>query len=79
MCRLKLNSKITTAIVKNKKTNPPSGPGFTLEESNSVEDGNGSGEDPAIEVMNLNIYAPLSPSNKSVSSTISPIREIASS
>jgi hypothetical protein len=29
--------------------------------------------------MNLNIYAPLSPSNKSVSSTISPIREKASS
>jgi hypothetical protein len=68
-----------TAIVKSKNTIPPSGPGFTLDASNSVEDGNGSGEVPAIEVMNLNIYAPLSPANKSVSSTISPIREIASS
>ena len=66
-------------MVKNKKTNPPIGPGFTLEASNSVDDGNGSGEVPAIEVINLNIYCPLSPSNKSVSSTISPIREIASS
>ncbi len=66
-------------MVKNKKTNPPIGPGFTFEASNSVDDGNGSGEVPAIEVINLNIYSPLSPSNKSVSSTISPIREIASS
>ena len=66
-------------MVKNKKTNPPIGPGFTFEESNSVDDGNGSGEVPAIEVINLNIYSPLSPTNKSVSSTISPIREIASS
>ena len=79
MWRLKLNSKITTAIVKSKKTIPPNGPGLTLEESNSVDDGNGSGDVPAIEVINLNIYALLSPSNKSVSSTISPIREIASS
>ena len=66
-------------MVKNKKTNPPIGPGFTFEASNSVDDANGSGEVPAIEVINLNIYCPLSPSNKSVSSTISPIREIASS
>lgn len=79
MCLLKLKSKITTAIVNSKKTIPPSGPGLTFEASNSVDDGNGSGEFPATEVMNLNIYAPLSPSNKSVSSTISPIREIASS
>jgi hypothetical protein len=79
MCRLKLNSRITTAIVKNKKTSPPIGPGLTFEASNSVEEGNGSGEVPAIEVINLNIYSPLSPTNKSVSSTISPIREIASS
>ena len=79
MCRLKLKSNITTAIVKNRKTNPPIGPGFTFEESNSVEDGKGSGDVPAIEVINLNIYFPLSPSNKSVSLTISPIREIASS
>ena len=66
-------------MVSSKKTNPPIGPGFTFEASNSVEDGNGSGEVPAIDVVNLNIYCPLSPSNKSVSSTISPIREIASS
>lgn len=79
MCLLKLNSKITTAIVSNRNTIPPSGPGFTFDASNSDEDGNGSGEFPEIEVMNLNIYAPLSPLNKSVSSTISPIREIASS
>jgi len=79
MCRLKLNNRTTNATVKNRKTIPPNGPGFTLEVSNSVEEGNGSGEDPEIELMNLNIYAPLSPSNKSVSSTISPIREKASS
>jgi len=53
---LKLNSKITTAMVKYKKTSPPIGPGFTFEASNSVDDGNGSGEVPAIEVINLNIY-----------------------
>jgi hypothetical protein len=42
--------------IKAKKTNPPIGPGFTFEASNSVDDGNGSGEVPAIEVINLNIY-----------------------
>ena len=36
-------------MVKSKKTNPPIGPGFTFEASNSVEEGNGSGEVPAIE------------------------------
>lgn len=70
---------MTTAMVSNKNTMPPIGPGFTFEASNSVEEGNGSGDVPAIEVINLNIYFPLSPSNKSVSLTISPIREIASS
>jgi hypothetical protein len=76
---LKLNIRRTTAIVRTRRTIPPIGPGFTVAGSSIVDDGNGSGEVPAIEVINLNIYAPLSPSNKSVSSTISPIREIASS
>ncbi len=66
-------------MVRISKTIPPIGPGLTVDGSRIVDDGNGSGEVPAIEVINLNIYAPLSPSNKSVSSTISPIREIASS
>lgn len=66
-------------MVRISKTIPPIGPGLTVVGSSIVDDGNGSGEVPAIEVINLNNYAPLSPSNKSVSSTISPIREIASS
>jgi hypothetical protein len=66
-------------MVRMKRTIPPIGPGLTVFGSRNVDDGNGSGEFPEIELINLNIYAPLSPSNKSFSSTISPIREIASS
>jgi hypothetical protein len=55
MCRLKLNIKRTTEIVRISRTIPPIGPGFTVDGSRIVDDGNGSGEVPAIEVINLNI------------------------
>jgi hypothetical protein len=58
---LKLNIKRTTAIVRINRTIPPIGPGLTFVGSRIVDDGNGSGEFPEIEVINLNIYAPLSP------------------
>ncbi len=79
MCRLKLKSKNTTAIVKARKTSPPIGPGFTFVASKEVGDGNGSVEFPANELKNLNIYAPRKPVKRSSSSTIAPMREKASS
>jgi hypothetical protein len=52
---LKLNIKITTAIVRTRRTIPPIGPGLTVDGSRIVDDGNGSGDVPEIEVINLNI------------------------
>ena len=55
MCRLKLKSKSTTAIVSSKNTIPPIAPGLTFEASKEVEDGNGSVVLVATELINLNI------------------------